>query len=222
MELQINQKIDDFFRQSWNVVSNSLIKVESTMAVCFLLFPGLCLASVLKSMNLFAITFKQSIQNWPLVSCWDGYGEDGQVSPFSQSQTTSRFSLFAVHTVCALPSELAVLCSAPRCWVVHTPATVVFGGCKPLKLKLGKSHVSLCTCHPLLWWPFVVCFLFCCVLRAFGFFFVYLVFFQSSSLFSKLDFPRSSEASILHLFLVEACSSLLFRMHADLLIQVSS
>lgn len=55
MESQINQRIYDFFCQSWNSFSNSFIKMESSAAY-FSLFTGLRLGNVSKSMCLFAKT----------------------------------------------------------------------------------------------------------------------------------------------------------------------
>jgi len=56
MELPVYQKVDDFSLQSWNLFSSSCIKIES-MAAYFSLFTGLCLASVSKCINRFAITW---------------------------------------------------------------------------------------------------------------------------------------------------------------------
>lgn len=54
-ELQMHWKTI-FFQQSWNLISNSVLRMES-MAVYFLLFKGLFLASVSKCIQLFAITW---------------------------------------------------------------------------------------------------------------------------------------------------------------------
>jgi len=59
-----------FFLQSWNLFSNSFIKRES-MTAYSLLFIGMCLASVSKYIQLFAITWVSTAQHCPVFSrCW--------------------------------------------------------------------------------------------------------------------------------------------------------
>ena len=55
MELRIYKTIGDIFWKSWNLFSNSFIRMKSK-AASFLLFTDLCLANASKHMTLFLIT----------------------------------------------------------------------------------------------------------------------------------------------------------------------